>query len=290
VAQEEAVIEPESRFYTSQRLKLHYAVWGDGSKPPLVLIHGGRDHARNWDAVADALAGRYTLYAADLRGHGDSAWAIGSQYSMPEFTLDIETLVEEIGGPVEIIGHSLGGAIALQYAGTCPDKVTKVVAVEGWGPRMIERRPAHLRMREWIAHSHQLEQRQPRRYPDIDSAVKRMEEENPHLTHEMARHLTIHGANKNEDGTYTWKFDNFVRIHSPYEFNIEDARAIWNQIRCPVLLVRGTESWASDPEEDGRASAFHDYQLVTIQDAGHWVHHDKLDEFVAVTRRFLLDA
>ena len=253
-----------------------------------MLIHGGRDHARNWDAVAEALVDRYTLFAPDLRGHGDSAWAIGSQYSMPEFVLDIETLVEEIGGPVEIMGHSLGGAIGLQYTGVCPDKVTKVVAIEGWGPRMIERRPAHLRMREWIAHSHQLEQRQPRRYPDIESAVKRMEEENPHLTHEMARHLTIHGSRRNEDGTYTWKFDNFVRIHSPYEFNIEDARAIWNQIKCPVLLIRGTESWASDPEEDGRADAFHDHQVVTIQDAGHWVHHDQLDPFIKVARAFLL--
>ena len=80
-----------------------------------------------------------------------------------------------------------------------------------------------------------------------------------------------------------------MRIHSPYEFNIEDARDIWNQIRCPVLLVRGDESWAGDPEEDGRASAFHDYRSVLIDDAGHWVHHDQLERFLAVTREFLLE-
>jgi pimeloyl-ACP methyl ester carboxylesterase len=153
---------------------------------------------------------------------------------------------------------------------------------------MIGRRPAHLRMREWIAHSHELERRSPRRYAALDDAVRRMEEENPHLSKEMARHLTIHGSRENDDGTYTWKFDNFVRIHSPYEFNLEDARDIWNQIRCPILLIRGTESWASDPEEDGRANAFHDYQLVTIEDAGHWVHHDQLEQFLSVARPFLL--
>ncbi|MEE8347051.1 MAG: alpha/beta hydrolase, partial [Dehalococcoidia bacterium] len=60
--------EPESRYYYSQRLKLHYAVWGDEGKPPLVLIHGGRDHCRNWDRVALALNDRYTIYAPDLRG------------------------------------------------------------------------------------------------------------------------------------------------------------------------------------------------------------------------------
>jgi pimeloyl-ACP methyl ester carboxylesterase len=133
-----------------------------------------------------------------------------------------------------------------------------------------------------------LEGRKPRNYPTIDAAVKRMEEENPHLTKEMARHLTVHGAKQNADGTYTWKFDNYVRMHSPYEFNVQDARELWNQIRCPVLLIRGEESWAGDPEKDGRASAFHDYRSVTISDAGHWVHHDQLDDFLNVTRQFLL--
>src|SRR3990170_1262683 len=284
----EAVIEPESRFYTSQRLKLHYVVWGDARNPPLMLIHGGRDHARNWDMVAGALVDRYSIYAPDLRGHGDSDWAVGGQYSMPDFVLDIAALADVIDrDPLTIIGHSLGGAVALQYAGVCPVRVARVVSIEGLGPRLMERRPAHIRMEEWIAHMRDLERRQPRRYPSIDAAVARMEEENPHLTPEMARHLTAHGTRRNEDGTYTWKFDNFVRIHSPYEFNIEDARVIWNQVRCPVLLVRGAESWTGDPEADDRASAFHHYRSVAIEDAGHWVHHDQLDRFLEVVSEFL---
>jgi pimeloyl-ACP methyl ester carboxylesterase len=115
-----------------------------------------------------------------------------------------------------------------------------------------------------------------------------MEEENPHLSPEMARHLTIHGLRQNEDNTYSWKFDNFVRSHSPYDFNLDDAREIWNQITCPVLLFRGEESWAADPVEDGRASAFHNARIVTIKDAGHWVHHDQLDQFLEITKDFLL--
>jgi pimeloyl-ACP methyl ester carboxylesterase len=267
---------------------LHYVVWGEERKPPLLLIHGGRDHARNWDRVAEALLDAFCIYAPDLRGHGDSDWAIGGQYSMPDFVLDIAALVDLIGDRVTLIGHSLGGGIALQYAGVCPDRVEKVVAIEGWGPRVLERRPAHLRMRQWIAQMRELERRQPRRYPSIEAAVQRMREENPHLTPEMAHHLTVHGTRRNEDGTYSWKFDNFVRQHSPYEFNLEDARVIWNQIRAPVLLIKGSESWTSDPEEDGRASAFHDYRLVEIDGAGHWVHHDQLEKFIAVVRGFLL--
>ncbi|KKM23774.1 hypothetical protein LCGC14_1611830, partial [marine sediment metagenome] len=183
--------EPESRYYYSQRLKLHFAVWGDEGKPPLILIHGGRDHCRNWDRVALALNDRYTIYAPDLRGHGDSGWALGSMYSLPEFVLDVATLVAELGeDPLTIIGHSLGGAIALQYAGTFPDRVLKVVAIEGLGPPMIEHQPAHLRMRHWIDHMHEMERRQPRRYASVEDATHRMLEANPHLTAEMAHRLT----------------------------------------------------------------------------------------------------
>ena len=256
----------------------------------MLMVHGGRDHARNWDPVAKALMEHYSIYALDLRGHGDSDWAIGGQYSMPDFVLDVAALANEIGrDPLTLIGHSLGGAITLQFAGVCPDRVKKIVSIEGLGPKLLARRPAHQRMEEWLADMQKLEHRTPRRYPSIEPAIARMEEENPHLTPEMARHLTIHGSRQNEDGSYSWKFDNYVHNHSPYEFNIEDARDIWNQIRCPVLLVRGEESWTEDPEEDGRASAFHDYRSVTIPDAGHWVHHDQLDAFLAAVREFLPD-
>ena len=129
--------------------------------------------------------------------------------------------------------------------------------------------------------------RKPRRYAALADATKRMLEENPHLTGDMARHLTLHGMRPNDDGTLTWKFDNYVRLHSPYEFNIAEAREIWNQIRCPTLLIRGSESWASDPEQDGKATAFHDYRSVLVKDAGHWVHHDQLDVFMGVVRDFL---
>ena len=281
-------MEPIARTYTSQRLTLNYVVWGDERKPPILLVHGGRDHARNWDFLAEALVDRYAVYAVDLRGHGDSAWAIGSQYSMPEFTADIAAFVQMLDrGPLPLVGHSLGGAIVLQYAGTFPQNVTHVAAIEGLGPGVREPRPAHLRMAEWIDQVRDFERRKPRCYATLEDAVARMQEANGHLAPAMARHLAEHGVRRNEDGSYTWKFDNYVRMHSPYEFMLHDARELWNQIRCPVLLIRGGTSWAKDPEQDGKASAFHDYRSVQIADAGHWVHHDQLDRFLGVLLPFL---
>ncbi len=281
-------MEPESRTFTSQRLRIRYVVWGDEANEPLVLVHGGRDHARSWDFVVERLVDRYCCYCIDLRGHGDSDWSVGSQYSLPEFVADVTALLDHLGrDPLSLVGHSLGGAVVLQVAGVLPDRVKKVCAIEGWGPKIIERTPAHLRMRRWLEQLEEFADRQPRRYASLEEAARRMREENSFLSPGLAMHLTVHGARRNEDGSYSWKFDNYVRMHSPYEFNIDDARVIWNQFRCPTLLVRGDKSWAADPEEDGKASAFHNYRSVLVRDAGHWVHHDQLDEFTRLLRAFL---
>jgi pimeloyl-ACP methyl ester carboxylesterase len=114
-----------------------------------------------------------------------------------------------------------------------------------------------------------------------------MIEANPHQTREMARHLTLHGTRMNEDGTYSWKFDNYVRIRSPYQFNLDDAMDIWGQISVPVLLIKGAESWAPDPEKSGRASSIKDRRTVVVGDAGHWVHHDQLEQVMDATHDFL---
>jgi pimeloyl-ACP methyl ester carboxylesterase len=288
----ELILGPTSHYFYSQRLKLHYVDWGNPDKPPLLLIHGGRDHARNWDWVAQALRDDYHIVAPDLRGHGDSQWSIGGSYAMVDYTLDVAQLLSALQlFPITIIGHSLGGSIALQYTGTYPERVRKVVAIEGLGPPpwMVKDTPPHERMQQWIAEMQGLARRHPHRYQSLDEAVGRMREANPHLSEAQARHLTVHGSYRDEDGTYLWKFDNYVRAASPYLFNMRDARGLWSQITCPVLLIRGTESWASDPEKDGRATAFRNYTLVNIERAGHWVHHDQLDEFLKVVRGFLRD-
>jgi pimeloyl-ACP methyl ester carboxylesterase len=284
-------MEPISQFYYSHRLKLHFWEWQNPGKPNLILVHGSCDHARSWDRVARELLPHFRIIAPDLRGHGDSAWAPGAMYSIPEYVLDLSALADISGGfPLNLIGHSLGGAVALQYAGVYPDRVRKVVCIEGFGPvpEKLAPRPAYERLRLWIENMRDYERRVPHRYPGLAEAVQRMKEANPHIAEGVAAHLTLFGANWNPDGSLTWKFDNYVRALSPYGFNMEDAQEIWRQITCSTLLFRGLDSWVVDPEEDGRIRAIRNYRLVNVPKAGHWVHHDQPEIFMRETLGFLL--
>lgn len=286
-------MEPISHYFYSHRLKLQFWDWGTAGKPTLLLVHGGLDHARNWDWVARALRADFHVYALDLRGHGNSAQAPGALYSIAEHVLDLSALADIIDDfPLYIIGHSLGGIITLHYAGIFPERVKKAVVIEGLGPPPNHRihKPAPERYREWIEGVRKTEKRDPHSYPDLQSAVARMKEANPHLSDEVAQHLTLHGTNWNSDGSLIWKFDNFARGFPPYGTNIEDARQIFSQITCPVLLFWGMESWAADPSTDGRANVIQNHRLVKVANAGHWVHHDQLDLFLDETKKFLAEA
>jgi pimeloyl-ACP methyl ester carboxylesterase len=197
--------------------------------------------------------------------------------------------------PVTIIAHSLGGSIALLYSGLFPETVKKVVAIEGLGPspdmlNRIRQDSIGTRIRKWIEMKREAAGRLPRRYATIEDAIARMKEESKHLNDEQARHLTVHGAIQNEDGTYSWKFDNAVRLGGgPAGLPPEEQREIWSQIIAPILLIRGSESWASDPAADGRIKHFKNARLVNIESAGHWSHHDRLDDFMAHVGKFLAE-
>jgi len=282
--------EPLSQFYYSHRLKLHFWDWGNIGKPNLVLVHGGMDHARSWDRIAEAFRKDFRVLAPDLRGHGDSSWAMGSMYSVSEYVLDLSALLDIVGGfPVYLIGHSLGAGVVLQYAGIYPGRVRRLVAIEGVSapPSISPLPPPHERLRDWIEKIREIEKRVPRKYPGLDAAAKRMHEANSYLSDRMARHLTLFGSNRNADGTLAWKFDNFVRAIPPDSFRMQDSREIWGQIRCPVLLFRGKSSWTGDPRRERNIEAIRDRRLAVVSRAGHWLHHDRPEIFIAKTRAFL---
>src|SRR3979490_2407492 len=175
---------PTSRIYFSQRLRLHDVDWGTPTAPPLLLVHGGRDHCRNWDWVASALRRDWHVLAPDLRGHGDSQWSPDGNYSTAAYVYDLAQLIHQQElAPVTIVSHSLGGNIAIRYTGVYPETVSKLVAIEGLGPspRQMEKRsavPIAERMQKWVAEQRALSGRVARRYASIQDAPKAMQETN----------------------------------------------------------------------------------------------------------------
>jgi pimeloyl-ACP methyl ester carboxylesterase len=285
-------MEPISHFFYSDRLKLQFWDYGQDGKPALLLVHGGLDHARNWDWVARTMREHYHVYALDLRGHGNSAWAPGAIYSLVEHVLDLSALLDIINEfPIRLIGHSLGGIIVLHYAGVYPDRVRKAVSIEGLGAPEARKvhGPASEQMRYWIESVRKLEKRQPKTYPSLEAAVARMKEANPHLSDEVARHLTLNGTNWDSDGSLVWKFDNYARVFAPYGHRIEDMTELYQQITSPTLFFWGLESFLPVPETDPRLNAIRNARLVKVANAGHWLHHDQLNLFLRDTSEFLKD-
>jgi pimeloyl-ACP methyl ester carboxylesterase len=286
-------IGPTSHIFTSQRLRLHYVDWGNPDAPPLLLLHGGRDHCRNWDWIARELRHDWHIIAPDLRGHGDSAHSTDGNYSLEVMAYDLAQLIHQQQlAPLSIVAHSLGGNVAVRYTGLYPENVRKLVSIEGLGlpPGLSadrQAKPMHQRITDWIDETRSMSARQPKRYKSIEEALGRMMAENKHLSAERARHLTVHGVSQNEDGTYSWKFDNYVRIFDPVELTFEEIADLWGRIECDTLFVYGKQSWASNPEDDGRLVYFKNARVSLYENAGHWVHHDRHDAFVAEIRAFL---
>ena len=286
-------MEPTSGWFESQGLKLHYADWGNPDAPPLILLHGVQDHCRSWDRIAERLSGDWHVIAPDLRGHGDSQWIADGIYSIDGYIFDLAELIETLGlAPVSMIAHSLGGRIALRYAGIMPDAITRLVAIEGLGPPPSQLAdeaavPADLRMRKWIADYRSLATREPRRYATVNEAAARMQEQNPKFDADLVRHLAVTGTRHNGDGTYSWKFDNRVRLSAPLEMTIADREAIWMSIACPLLLVHGTDSFLPDPRHEHRDRQFRDARIALIEGAGHWSHHDRTDALLELATGFL---
>lgn len=299
---------PTSHSYFSQRMRLHYLDWGNATAPNMLLVHGMRDHGHNWDWLARSLCADHHIVAPDLRGHGDSEWPQGGSYSNADYVYDLAQLVHQIRFTrCTMIAHSMGGTLACIYAGLYPEHVERLIVIEAvglfryWDRFRAEQRdtsagasevlpevlPEVLKMREWVDSSRQLAGRLPKRYATLEEAYQRMQLTNPHLSPDRARHLTVHGSNQNEDGTYSWKFDNYTHARAPYDFPDRDVIALWQRITCPVLLLNSKNGYPHRIGQDDTAHYFANVEVDEIEDAGHWTHHDQPEAVLARIRRFM---
>lgn len=287
---------PTSGSFISQRLHLRFADWGNPEAPTLIMLHGLQDNGRIWDWIANSLQKDFNLVAPDMRGHGDSDYAPTGIYPTVAYLFDLHQFVRRFRHrQVAIVGHGLGGALALAYAGIYPAAVSRVVAVEGLGdpPSVAAARaaiPINQRVANWISERQAFASRVPRRYATIEDAFNRVMKRHPNLSPELALYLVDHGVIRNEDDTYSWKFDDYVRTPGgPLDVQ-EKFGDLWVKVACPALLIFG--------EETRKANAFGPdvYDIVpnarveTIPHAGHWAHLDQTESFLAILRDFMQPA
>ncbi|MDH7638677.1 alpha/beta fold hydrolase [Sphingomonas oryzagri] len=282
---------PVSREFRSRRLRLHYLEWGNDDAPTIILVHGGNDHARSWDFVADRLRGDYRIFAPDLRGHGDSDWSPDGHYSLTANAIDLAELIRhERLAPATIVAHSYGAMTALHHAALFPEQVARLVAIEGIVTRSQTDETVRDRIRTHYDRQRAFIDKTAPRYATIEDAAARMKVTNPRLSAEMAHHLALHGTRPGADGGHSWKFDPLVRLRTPIDLSPEEEFGLYAQIACPVLMLQGDESTFRIGPDDPRAGAIPDGRLVTLEGAGHWVQHDRLDGVVEAIRGFLSPA
>jgi pimeloyl-ACP methyl ester carboxylesterase len=285
------------RFFRSGALRIHVRDWGEAALPPLVLVHGLRDHSHSFDDLARGLMDRFHVLAIDLRGHGDSETT--PYYAFGHFVLDLHNLVRalRLEKPI-LVGHSMGGEIVSRLAGSFPEVPSRVVMIEGLGPPPIDMEDEWKWTVDGFARIDRAIAGHPG-LPDLEAAYRRLRTRNPRLTEQKARELALLGTRAREDGTLEWKFDEMLTtmaVNAP--FDLEFAMTFWKKITAPTLIVHGAESgefWRSkrgaiylEPDDlKRRLACFREVSFVEIPGAGHMVHFDRPRELLASLRKFL---
>lgn len=277
--------------------------WGDAQAPKLFLLHGWMDVAASFQFLVDALHHDWHVIAPDLRGFGQSEWN-PQGYWFADYIADLEALLDHYAPaePIKLIGHSLGGNVVLHYAGARPERIAKVVSLEGFGIPAEEASLAPTKLAKWLDAL-----RSPigfTDYADIEAVAARLMKNNPRLARDKALFLAQEWAEIGADGRARLRSDPRHKLPFPTVYRMEEVYAIWRRIRAPTLWIAALQShipkWLNDhPEGEGapetlagvrrRLAHISDATLVTIADASHMLHHDQPVAVAHAIETFLRD-
>jgi len=289
----------QSEFLSLRGRRMHVRCWQDDPNAPLlVMLHGWGDMSATWQFVVDSLAQGWRVLAPDWRGFGLSQWN-GDSYWFPDYVADLDALLAHYSPttPVRLVAHSMGGNVACLYAGLRPERVAGLVTLGGLGLPDCPATEAPIRYAKWLLQTRDVQGRGFRPYPDYAALAARLQNDNPRLSVAQATFLAAHlGAEKTtSDGQREihLAIDPCHRWPSPVPYRLEEAMAIWRQVKAPVLWVTAAESYAIKKVFDvtsndyrQRVACFQQIREVMLPDAGHNMQHDQpqkvaqlIDEF-----------
>ena len=292
--------------YTPQRLStavqlplrhMHYHVrtWGQPQPgvAPLVLVHGWMDVGASYQFVVDAFSqafysGRHII-APDWRGFGHSTPAAPcDHYTFADYLGDLDALLDHYvpeGQRIDLVGHSMGGNVAMLYGGARPARIRRLVNLEGFGMPATEPRQAAQRMGQWLDELRQLHRGEMalKTYDSVEAVAQRLRKTNRRLGEDKALWLAGEWAAADADGRWAILGDAAHKVVNPQLFRVDEVLAFYAAITAPVLAVEASDDslgqwWKGRfdlAEYHQRLQAVPQCRIAQVADAGHMLHHDQ---------------
>jgi pimeloyl-ACP methyl ester carboxylesterase len=290
-----------SEFVPIRNLRYHVRIWGEpaAGKVPLVMVHGWMDVAASYQFVVDAFARDHYVIAPDWRGYGLTELPTTDNYWFPDYLADLDFLLDHYssGQAVDLVGHSMGGNIAMLYSGTRPERIRSLVNLEGFGMPATQPSQAPTRYAKWIEElkSYHRGELELRSYDSVEGVASRLMKTNRRLTRDKAEWLAQYWARQDTDGQWRILGHAAHKIVNASLFRVDEVLEIYSSIRAPVLAVEASDDslggwWKGKytlAEYHQRLKSVSDVRLGRIQDAGHMLHHDQPAELARLIEEFL---
>lgn len=295
----------QSQWVPLRGCRYHVRHWGTPAPgaTPLVLAHGWMDVAASYqfmvDAFSEAFVSQRPIIAMDWRGYGLTETPPTDSYWFPDYLADLDALLDALypDQAVDLVGHSMGGNVVMMYAGTRPERIRRLVNLEGFGLAATQAAQAPTRMAQWLdeLQAQRTGDNALKPYPDAAAVAARLMKTNHRLSQDKALWLAQHWAQPGPDGQWRILGDSAHKVINPYLFQLEEALAMYRRISAPVLAVLASDDSLSQWWKGNYTLAeFHErlksvpfLEKTTVQGAGHMLHHDQAPALAALLEDFL---
>ena len=278
-----------SSFVPLRHLQYHVREWGTPrpGQLPLFMVHGWMDVSASFQFVIDALSSDRHIIAPDWRGYGLTEPGEVDNFWFPDYLADLDALIDHVQpeGEIDLLGHSMGGNVVMQYAGIRPTRIRRLINLEGFGLAATQPEQAPARYAQWMDEMKALRQGEKalRSYPSAAAVAERLMKTNPRLSTDKAHWLAQHWARPNAQGEWEILGHPAHKVINAHLFHVEEILALYQRITAPVLNVEASENsldvwWKGRftlDEYHQRIRSVKNLHTVTIADAGHMMHHDQ---------------